>query len=183
MILYLNRSTHPDILYTVHQCARLSYYPNAYPEIEVKHIARYLKGTRDKSLIVKPNVNNLELGLFDDSDFTGLFGAEDKMDSISAKIKTYLILNFGEVHIFLRSKLQSEVALSTLEAVYIMLSQDMRKLVAARSLVLKLGSPMKYNLKSVPQVSKMWEDNVGTHNLENSKGYLMTSRTMLIRIK
>ena len=39
------------------------------------------------------------------------------------------------------------------------------------------------NLKSVSQVSKAWEDNVGTQNLANSKGPLMTSRTKHIGIK
>ena len=81
------------------------------------------------------------------------------------------------------SKLQSEIALSTLEAEYIALSQGMRELVSARRLVLELGERMNMDLKSVSQVSKAWEDNVGTQNLANSKGPLMTSRTKHIGIK
>ena len=81
------------------------------------------------------------------------------------------------------SKLQSEIALSTLEAEYIALSQGMRELVSARRLVLELGERMNMNLKSVSQVSKAWEDNVGTQNLANSKGPRMTSWTKYIGIK
>ena len=42
---------------------------------------------------------------------------------------------------------------------------------------------MNYDLKSVSNVSKVWEDNVGTQNLANRKGPLMTSRTKHIGIK
>ena len=79
--------------------------------------------------------------------------------------------------------MQSEIALSTLEAEYIALSQGMRELVSARRLVLELGERMNMNLKSVSQVPKTWEDNVGTQNLANSKGPLMTARTKHIGIK
>ena len=81
------------------------------------------------------------------------------------------------------SKLQSEISSSTLEAEYIALSQGMRELVSARSLVLELRERMNMNLKSVSQVSTAWEENVGTQNLANSKGPLMTSRTKHIGIK
>ena len=70
-----------------------------------------------------------------------------------------------------------------MQAEYIALSQGIRELVSAKSLVLELGEQMNYDLKSVSSVSKVWEDNVGTQNLANSKGPLMTSRTKHIGIK
>ena len=73
--------------------------------------------------------------------------------------------------------------MSTLEAEYIALSQGMRELVSARRLVLELGERMNMDLKSVPQVSKAWEDNVGTQNLANSKGLLMSLSTKHLGIK
>jgi len=42
---------------------------------------------------------------------------------------------------------------------------------------------MNLELKGASTVSKAWEDNVGTQNLANSKGPLMTSRTKHIGIK
>ena len=183
MLLYLAGSTRPDISYAVHQCARFSHQPRASHEVGVKHIVRYLKGTRDKGLIMKPTSDNLKLDLFADADFAGLFASEDKLDPVSVKSRTGILLNFGGVPVCWSSKLQSEIALSTLEAEYIALSQGMRELVSARSLVLELGERMNMNLKSVSQVSKAWEDNVGTQNLANSKGPLMTSRTKHIGIK
>ena len=177
MLLYLAGSTRPDISYAVHQCARFSHNPKASHEIGVKHIVRYLKVTRDKGLIMKPDAENLKLDLFADADFAGLYASEDKLDPISVKSRTGVLLNFGGVPVCWSSKLQSEISLSTLEAEYIALSQSMRELVSARRLVLELGERMNMDLKSVSQVSKAWEDNVGTQNLANSKGPLMTSRT------
>ena len=134
-------------------------------------------------MILTPNAKNLKLDLFADADFAGLFVAEDKHDPISVKSRTGLLLNFGGVPILCSSKLQSEIALSTLEAEYIALSQGMREVVSARSMVLELGIKINLDLKGSSTVSKAWEDNVGTQNLANSKGPLMTTRTKHIGIK
>ena len=174
MLLYLAGSNHPDTLYVVHQCTRFSHQPRESHEVGVKHIVRYLKGTKDKGLTMKPNKDDLKLDLFADADFSGLFASEDKQDTVSDKSRTPVCWS---------SKLQSEIALSTLEAEYIALSQGMRELVSARRLVLELGERMNMELKTVSTVSKAWEDNVGTQNLANSKGPLMTSRTKHIGIK
>ena len=67
--------------------------------------------------------------------------------------------------------------MSTLEAEYTALSQGMRELVSSKRLVLELGERIDYDLKSVSNVSKIWDDHVGTQNLVNRKDPLMTSRT------
>ena len=90
---------------------------------------------------------------------------------------------FGNVSILWISKLQSEIALSTLEAEYIDLSQRIQDLVSARRLMAELVKRMNYKLNKISHVSKMWEDNTGTHNLANSKGPLITSRTKHIGIQ
>lgn len=54
--------------------------------------------------------------------------------------------------------------LTTLEAEYIALKQEMRELVSARSLVLELGERMNLELKEALDVSKEWKDNIGTHS-------------------
>ena len=88
MLLYLAGSTRPDISYAVHECARFSHQPRASHEVGVKHIVRYLKGTKDKGLIMKPYKDNLKLDLFAAADFAGLFASEDKQDPISVKSRT-----------------------------------------------------------------------------------------------
>ena len=122
MLLYLAGSTRPDIAYAVHQCARFSHSPKASHEIGVKHIVRYLKGTRDKGRIMTPTAGNLQLDLYADANVAGLFTLEDKLDPVSVKSRTGVLLNFAGLPVCWSSKLQSEIALSTLEAEYIVLS-------------------------------------------------------------
>ena len=117
------------------------------------------------------------------ADFNGLFAAEDDQNPIILKSRHGLLLNFGGVPIFWSSKLQSEISLSTLEAEYIALSQGIRELAFARNLVQELGNHMKHDLNSVSQISKVWEDNIGTQNLANSKGPFMSLSTKYIGIK
>ena len=126
MLLYLVGNTRPDIAYAVHQCARFSHQPKIFREIVIKHIIRYLNETRDKGSIMKPNSEDLRLDLFADADFAGLLALEDKLDPISVKSRTVVLLNFGGIPECWSSKLQSKIALSTLEAEYIALFQGMR---------------------------------------------------------
>jgi hypothetical protein len=53
-LLYLEKTTRPDIACAVHQCARFSAHPKNKHAEAVKRIGRYLLGTQDKGLIVKP---------------------------------------------------------------------------------------------------------------------------------
>ena len=105
ILLYLAGSTRPDISYAVHQCARFSHQPRASHEVGVKHIVKYLKGTRDQGLIMKPKKDNLKLDLFADADFAGLFASEDNHDPVSVKSRTGILLNFGGVPVCWSSKL------------------------------------------------------------------------------
>ena len=85
MLLYLAGSSRPDIIYTVHQCARFSHSPKCTHEIGVTYIIRYLKGTRKRGVVMKPDLSNLQLDLFADADFAGLYATKDKTDPISVK--------------------------------------------------------------------------------------------------
>mgnify|MGYP004188465917 CR=1 FL=1 len=117
---------------------------------------RYLKGTRDKVLIMKPYAQDLKLDL----DFAGLFASEDKLDPVSVKSRTGVLLNFGGVPVCWSSKLQSEIALSTLEAEYIALSQGMRELFSAKRLMLEHNKRMNLKLEGASMISKPLEDNI-----------------------
>ena len=71
---------------------------------------------------MKPVVNNLCIDMYADADFAGLYNTEDKQDPVSVKSRDGILLTFGNVPILWSSKLQSEIALLTLEAEYIALS-------------------------------------------------------------
>ena len=54
MLTYLSTSTHPDITFAIHQCARFSTHPQRLHELAVRHIILYLKGTQTKGYILRP---------------------------------------------------------------------------------------------------------------------------------
>jgi hypothetical protein len=100
----------------------------------LKRFARYLKGTKTKSMILQLS-SDLKLDLYADADFAGLWNTEDMNDSMSVKSRTGYVVTLGGAPLVVASKLQTEIALSTLEAEYIVLSPGMRVLVPLRDLV------------------------------------------------
>ena len=51
---FLEKSTHPGISVSVHQCARFTEHPKRCHAEAVKQIGCYLLGTRDKGLVINP---------------------------------------------------------------------------------------------------------------------------------
>lgn len=77
MLTYLAGHSRPDIAFAVHQCVRFTFSPRRSHEEALKHIVRYLIGTRDKGLIINPS-NDLSVDLYVNADFAGLWSVEDK---------------------------------------------------------------------------------------------------------
>lgn len=84
MLLYLSTNTRPDIAFAVSQVARFSANPKQSHATAVKTILRYLKATRTKGMIVKPT-GKLDLDLFVDADFCGLYKTEPDTDPNSVR--------------------------------------------------------------------------------------------------
>lgn len=53
MLLYLASNSRPDIAFAVNQAARFTHCPRLC--LAVKRIARYLKATKDRGLVINPN--------------------------------------------------------------------------------------------------------------------------------
>ena len=67
---FLEKITHPEMLYPTHQCARLPKDPRAPHGAEAKKFVKYLPVTKKYGLIWDPKKNqNLEV--YADSDFSG----------------------------------------------------------------------------------------------------------------
>ena len=84
MMLYLASNLRPDIAFAVHQCARFTHCPKLVHEQAIKRIARYLKGTREMGLRFQPT-DDLDLELFADANFAGLWNAKDPQDPTCVK--------------------------------------------------------------------------------------------------
>ena len=74
-----------------------------------------------------------------DTYFVGIFASEDKLDPVSVKIGTGILLKFSVVPVYCSSKMHWEIDLSALEAERIALSQWMMEIVATRMIMLELG--------------------------------------------
>jgi hypothetical protein len=87
MLTYLSTSTRPDIAFAVHQCARFCTSPKRSHELAVRHIVRYLKGTKDRGYILRPSSHH-NVDCYVDADFAGLWSTTTSHDPISVKSLT-----------------------------------------------------------------------------------------------
>jgi len=163
MLMYLLGNTRPDIAYAVHQAARFTHCARNSHAAGVKRILRYLKRTRSEGLILKPGAEK-RVDCYVDADFGGLFSVEDKQDPVSVKSRTGYVITYRGAPLMWVSKMQTQVALSTMEAEYIALSQSMRDLIPIREVLKEI---MTIVFKVEPAItyhshSQAFTDTVGT---------------------
>jgi hypothetical protein len=181
MLMFLANNTRPDIAYAVHQCARFSHSPKAIHSLAVKRIVRYLKGTPTDGMIMHPK-GELVVDCYVDADFAGLYGTEDSQDPICAKSRTGYVLLLAGCPLMWVSKLQSEIASSTMESEYIALSQAMRDLIPVRRLLqLICDSILPEQSQNARMYSSVFEDNNGA--LQLARAPRITPRTKHYAIK
>ena len=180
MLLYIAGNSRPDIAFAVHQVARFTHNPTNKHEQAVTMIVRYLKGTRDRGLVYKPS-NESRLDAYCDADFAGLYGVEDDADPISVKSRSGFVIMYDGCPVVWKSKLQSLIALSTLEAEYISLSQCMRELIPLRRVLGDIAGAFNLDIKVSLAHSKVFEDNDGALTLANAPQ--MTPRTKHIALR
>ena len=166
MLLYLAGNTRPDIAFAVHQCARFSHRPLRVHEDAVKRIVRYLVGTADRGLIFRPQ-DEVVLEAFADADFAGLWNSEDPQDPSCVKSRTGYLIRLGCVPVVWKSKLQTLIAVSTMEAEYVSLSMCMRELIPLRRLVKELQGVLGFKSSISSTACTVFEDNQGAIALAN----------------
>ena len=131
MLMFLANNSRPDIAYAVHQCARFTHCPKDSHAAGVKRIIRYLKGTNNEGMFLEPT-SSLAVDCYVDADFAGLWKSEDDQDPLCVKSRSGHVITFMGCPLQWQSKLQTQIALSTMEAEYIALSLAMRELIAVR---------------------------------------------------
>jgi hypothetical protein len=110
----LEKSTRPDIVYAVHQCARFASCPTAGHSIAVKHIGRYLLKTKDMGIICTPTDDSVDC--YADADFAGNWNSDiAAMDKATARSRSGYVFKYAGGPVTRGSKLQTETALSATE--------------------------------------------------------------------
>ena len=159
---FLEKSTRPDIAYAEHQCARFSVYPKQSHADAVKRIGRYLKGTPNVGITLRPDTQQ-SFQCWVDADFAGNWKPEGAQhDTMTAKSRSGWIIQYAGCPITWSSKLQTLTALSTTEAEYVALSMAMREQLP---LIQLLKEVIKHKIDANVQPTtihcKAFEDNSG----------------------
>ncbi|MBW0534081.1 hypothetical protein O181_073796 [Austropuccinia psidii MF-1] len=160
---YLAHHTRPDILFTTNQLSKHSLKPNQYHWSALKHLLRYLSGTKDRRLVYKQQLIKEGLTGWADADY-----ANDKEDRKS--ITGYVILAFGNPICWL-SKKQLIVAQSTTEAEYVAMNICSKQLRWLTFVLNDLGhyssQPVLFNDNSgAVTISKQASLNANTKHIE-----------------
>ena len=158
---YLEKGSRPDIAYITHQCARFSTCPKVEHGKAIRWLARYLKGTKDKGTILRPNKEK-GLEVYVDADFAGNWDPDEHGDPDTARSRHGYFITFAGCPIVWKSQLQTEIALSSTESEYTGLSYALREAIPIMNLFQEMidrGIPIGNAEAKVH--CKVFEDNTG----------------------
>ena len=93
------------------------------------------------------------------------------------------ILTIGNVPLLWKSKLQTEIALLTMESEYIALSLAMRELVGPRTLFDEVKEILQLPGETKTTISRVFEDNEAARKLASSTMPKLTPRSKHIAVK
>ncbi len=186
MLLYLSGHSRPDIHFAVTQCARFTHNPKRSHERALERIGLYLKGTADMGLILSPyETLMLRIDCFVDADFAGLWGYENRHDPVCVKSRTGYILFISGCPVHWISKLQTDIATSTMEAEYNALSMAMRDVLPLKDLVTEISKYLRLPNQDTTRICRtiVHEDNAGCLKLATMEPGRMTPRSKHYGVK
>ena len=111
-------------------------------------------------MVINPT-RELSIGAYPDADFAGMYGHENPTDPACAKSRTGFVIVFAGVPGMWQSKLQTETALSTMEAEIIALAACMRELIPIMDMVQSLAVAVGIPAGDVNMKVSVHEDNLG----------------------
>ena len=126
----------------------------------------------------------MDIDVYVDADFAGLWPHEDKNDPTCVKSRTGFIICVSNCPVIWISKLQNEIALSTMESEYIALSYAMRSVLPFKTAVFAVSKAIGLsNERSTMFKTTVWEDNAGALTLANMEPGRITPRSKHFAIK
>ena len=184
MLLYLAGHSRPDIAYAVNCAARYMFCPKRSHEEALKRIGRYLKATRDRGLVLNPSADGvLKIDNYPDADFAGMYGHEKPTDPASVKSRTGYVITVADCPVLWQSKLQTETALSTMEAEVVALAHSCRELFPIMDMVSSIGPAVGLDVGETSMHVSIQEDNAGALVLAETLPPQYTPRSKHYAIK
>ena len=126
----------------------------------MKRIGQYLKATWDRGLVLNPS-KVLKIDCYPDADFAGMYGHENSTDPSCVKSRTGFVITVANCPVLWQSKLQTETALSTMEAEVVALAHSCRELFPMMNMVSMLGEKVGLPVSDATMNVSIHEDNAG----------------------
>ena len=145
-------------------------------------ICRYLQGTKENGLGFNTS-KKLVADCYADVYFAGLWGHGNPQDPICARSRTGFVVTFANCPLLWVSKLQTEIALSTLHSEYVALPHSFRALHPLKSLIKEVIDNLVIdsdNLKFVSS-STIYEYNNGAIVVATSPRITTTSNHTAVK--
>ncbi len=111
----------------------------------------------------------LTIDAYPDADFAGMYGHEKPTDPVCAKSRSGFVIVFAGVPVIWQSKLQTQTALSTMEAKVIALFACMKELIPIVDMVQSLAVAVRISAGDVNMRVSVREDNSGALVLADEK--------------
>ena len=178
---FLEKSTRPDIAFITHQCARYTTDPRKEHGAAIRWLARYLKGTRDKGLILSPQ-RDRDLEVYVDADFAGSWDPKAAHIRDTARSRHNYVIFYAGCPLIWKSQLQTEIALSSTESEYTGLSYALREAIPVMQTMRELqqrGFPITNTQGKV--YCRVFEDNSGA--VEMAAHHKFRPRTKHLNVK
>jgi Reverse transcriptase (RNA-dependent DNA polymerase) len=165
---FLALNTHPEISFSVHQCAQFCNSPTLLHEKAMKCISRYLASSPCKGITFFPQPTGA-LDAYCDADFAGRWNEAYTELRETVLSRSGYTIHFCGCPVLWISKMQTKIALSTTEAELMALSQCLCDLIPLRVILGEIQehgcianiplAQQKNILTSALQTSKVYEDN------------------------
>lgn len=181
MLSYLQANSRPDTSMATHQTARFCSDPKRSHERAVIRIGKYLRGTAERGIIFEPK-KSMGLECYVDADFAGGWNELNALDADGLYSRTGFVIKYANCPIYWKSKLQTEIALSTAEAEYIALSTALREVIPLMTMMEEVKEAFPQTYVDRPGFfCNVWEDNQACLAMATNKKF--TPRTKHIALK
>ena len=122
----------------VHQTARFLNDPKLIHEQAITRISCYLLGTKTRGIRYKIDCSK-GLECYVDADFAGGWDLKDPHNASNLMSRMGCVIKYADCPIYWSSKLKTEIALSTAEAKYIVLTSALHKVIPLMTIMKEIN--------------------------------------------
>jgi hypothetical protein len=145
-------------------------------------LGRYLKGTRDKGLILTPDGQS-GLEVYADADFVGNWDPTDTQNRDSAPSRHGYIIKYNNCPILWKSQMATEIAMSSMESKYTGASYALREAIP----IMNLMKEMQARKVLIPSWQatvhcRLHEDNSGAMEILKKAKYRPRTKHLLVKL-